>query len=198
VLVGWFCASRWDGWVRVWRPEDGGGFTVKSCYKLLERLFLLNDEVSVGEEVVFSSLWKCRAPSKVLAFSCTLQLDRIPTRMNLPAREVLEPDSSNNYVFCRRRGETAVHLFIHCEVVSRVRLGVMSWLQFSFITPHNLFVHFECWENEAKSKKLTLSFRLIWNASIWAIWNMRNEIILINDALEVEELVERIKRLSWF
>jgi len=118
--------------------------------------------------------------------------------MNLAAREVLEPDSSKNCVFCRRREETAVHLFIRCEVVSRVRLRVMSWLQFSFITTHNLFVHFECWANEAKSKKLTLGFRLIWNASIWSIWNMRNEIIFKNDAFEVEELVERIKRLSWF
>lgn len=38
--------------------EAGGWwiFSVKSCYKLLERLFLLEGDVTRGEEVVFGYL----------------------------------------------------------------------------------------------------------------------------------------------
>lgn len=49
--------------------EGGRGFSVNSCRKLLERLFLIEDNLSGDEECVFGGLWKCRAPSKVLAFA---------------------------------------------------------------------------------------------------------------------------------
>lgn len=36
-----------------WRPGAEGVFTVSSCYKLLERLWLFEGEGISGEEVVF-------------------------------------------------------------------------------------------------------------------------------------------------
>lgn len=51
-------------------------FPVKSCYSLLENLFLFDGGVSVEEETVFRYLWKSPAPSKVLIFSSTLLLER--------------------------------------------------------------------------------------------------------------------------
>lgn len=56
-----------DKWL--WRPEGGRAFSVNSYRKLLERLFLIEDNLSGDEECVFGGLWKCRAPSKVLAFA---------------------------------------------------------------------------------------------------------------------------------
>jgi hypothetical protein len=75
---------------------------------------------------------------------------------------------------------------------------VMSWLQFNFLIPQNLFVHFECWFNEATSKKIRRGFCLIWLASIWAIRKKRNDIIFNNGGFEIEELVDNIKVLAWF
>lgn len=67
---------------------SGGGsrrvcFSVNSSYKKLERLFLLDGNLSKDEELVFGGLRKSGAPSKGLAFAWTLLLDRIPTRVNL-------------------------------------------------------------------------------------------------------------------
>lgn len=107
----------------------------------------------------------------LLAFAWTLLLDLIPIRVNLAIRGVLNADASKTYVFCGRLEETALHLhlFLHCEVVTRLWQKVMQWLQFNFITPHNRWAHFLCWSNEASTKKLRHGFWLIWNATVWAI-----------------------------
>lgn len=123
-------------------------FSVNSCYKLLVRLFFIDDNIPEGEERVFGYIWKCQALSKVLVFAWTMLLDRIPTKVNLAARGVLNRETSKNCVLCGRVEETTSHLFLHCEVVMKVLRRVMSWFQFNFSIPHNLFAHFECWYYE--------------------------------------------------
>jgi len=69
--------DRWE-----WLGEEGGSFSVKSSYNVLELISLLDDDLCLLEEGVFSLLWKSPAPSKVVAFSWSLLLIRIPTRSN--------------------------------------------------------------------------------------------------------------------
>lgn len=71
-LLGVEVGEEVDSWK--WKPEKGEVFSVKSCYTLLENLFLLDEGVSVEEEEVFHYLWKSPALSKVLAFSWMLLL----------------------------------------------------------------------------------------------------------------------------
>jgi len=42
--------------------------------------------------------------------------------------------ASLNCVFCGGGEESSSHIFLHCDVVN-----------ISFLIPHSLFVHFECW-----------------------------------------------------
>jgi hypothetical protein len=58
-----------DSWG--WRAEDGGEFTVKSTYRLLEGLVVLEENLDIVAEQVFSFLWK----SPMFAFSWKLLLD---------------------------------------------------------------------------------------------------------------------------
>jgi hypothetical protein len=51
--------------------------------------------------------------------------------------------------FCAGGEETSAHIFLHCEVVMKEWKKVM-WLNFNFLIPHNLFVHFECWSANKK------------------------------------------------
>lgn len=128
--------DRWD-----WKLEEGGKFSVKSSYKNLEDLLILEDKWSDGEKKVFGNTWKSMAPSKVVAFSWKLLLDRIPSKWNLKWRNVLPPDCSIRCVLCGTEDETSRHLFIHCDKVIKVREKVMRWMEISFITPPNLCVH---------------------------------------------------------
>ncbi|AES95629.1 hypothetical protein MTR_5g027610 [Medicago truncatula] len=73
----------------------------------------------------------------------------------------------------------------------------MSWLNCNFIVPNNLLVHLECWSKEVSTRKLRQGFWLIWHATLWVIWKVRNEIIFNNGTFDVEEVVENIKVLSW-
>jgi len=69
----------------------------------------------------------------------------------------------------------------------------------NFITPLNLFVHFECWNGEATtSKRLMKGFRVIWHATIWSIWKVRNARIFKNQFKEFNEIADEIKVVSWF
>jgi hypothetical protein len=81
-----------DKWV--WIPEEDGLFSIKSAYSVLENIFLLEDDVGDFNEGVFSSLWKNPAPYKVVEFSWSLLLDRIPTGDNLAIRHILDPGAS--------------------------------------------------------------------------------------------------------
>jgi len=96
-LVASFC---WSGVEDSWRrePEDECFFSVKSCYTLLQSLCLLEVGVSDEEEIVFENLWKSLTPSKVVAFSWTLLLDKVPTRANLAKRRILGEDVSTRKI----------------------------------------------------------------------------------------------------
>jgi len=172
-----------------WRSGEDGLFSVKSCYKVLEGLWLVDGEVNRGDEVVFGYLWKCRALSKVLVFVWTTLLNQIPTRVNLAVRGVLGHGSSTNCVLCGVGEESVIHLFLHCDKVQRVWQMLMGWLDVNYIIPHNLFVHLDCWTLEVTPKKLKHGF--------WMIWKTRNDAIFNNGIFEVGEVVGNIKVLSW-
>jgi hypothetical protein len=139
----------------------------------------------------------CWRPRGGRFFAWTMLLDRIPTRVHLASRGVLNVEASNNCVLCGKVEETTLHLFF-CEVVLKVWQRVMCWLQFNFLIPHNLFAHFECWYYEATSRRIRRGFCLIWLASIWVIWKRMNEVIFNNGVVEIEDLVENIKVLAWY
>jgi hypothetical protein len=142
--------------------------------------------------VVFRDLWKSKAQSKVLAFSCTLILDRIPTKVYLAKRRLFAIEDSKRCVFCNE-DETFVHLFLHCHIISKVWREVMNWMQFNFITPPNLILHINCLSSAMCTKKLRRGAWIICHVVIWIIWKMRNDRIFNNKIREVEQ----IKAVAW-
>ncbi|XP_024642219.1 uncharacterized protein [Medicago truncatula] len=107
-----------DVWV--WKSDKDGVFSVKSCFLLLQNQSLPDGVISNVEEVIFCENWRSKTPGKVLAFSWTFLLDRIPIKVNLAKRRLLATYDPKRCVFCDREVESVVHLFLHCEVVSKV------------------------------------------------------------------------------
>lgn len=64
----------------------------------------------------------------------------------------------------------------------------MRWLEFTFVTPLNLFIHLECWSGEVVNEKIRQGFWLIWQATILVIWNVLNNRIFNNTVNGVEEI----------
>lgn len=118
------------------------------------------------ESRVFDALWKSPAPSKVVAFAWRALLNRVPTKVNLALRKVIAPEESKLCVLCDSLDESSVHSFLHCEVASLVWFQLMVWLENVFITPPNLFVHWECWNWGGRIKKVKKGLCLIWHATV--------------------------------
>jgi len=135
-----------------------------------------------------------------MTFSWKLLLDRIPTRINIARRNIFPPDTSITRVLRDWDVRSSYHLFLYCDVARGVCHSLMCWLEFSFITSLNLFVHLKCWSNVVSNEKLCKGFWIIWKVSIWEIWNARNWRVINNEVKEREETVEEVKLLSlrWY
>lgn len=167
------------------------------CMGKLEGSWIVENRWSVEELGVFSQLWKSPAPSKVVALSWKVLLDRIPTRWNLRRRNALPPEVSVRCVLCEEEMEISNHLFVHCPVARGIWLELLKWVDSMFIMPQSVFNHWLCWNAGASNKKMIKGFRLIWHATIWVIWKARNDKIFNDKVKEVLEIVEEVKVLSW-
>jgi len=147
-----FFVHAWESAINVY--VDDGRFTVNSMYKKLEGLLLEERSVTDDQGRVFVSIWKSPAPSKVVAFSWKLFHDRIPTKVNLSYRHVLPPEACLNCVLCDGNMELTNHLFIHCVFAQGVWDDLFSWLGFSFLSPPNLFIYWECWNGSTTNKRI--------------------------------------------
>jgi len=191
-LEGVVFSREKDGWW--WNLEEKGNFTVKLAYVKLEGLVLGDVLWQVEERRVLEELWKIPTPSKVVAFAWKALLNRIPTKLNLAVRNVLPPGDS---VLCGLKEESPLHLFLHCDWARAVWLRLMWWVDGGFITPPNLFIHWACWGNFVGSKTIKKGRGLIWLATLWVLWKVRNDKIFNGVIFEVDDIVEEVKVLSW-
>lgn len=59
--------DRNDVWI--WGVDATGSFTTKSAYKVLETQTMQTQIQSIKSSGIFNLLWKCKIPTKVLAFT---------------------------------------------------------------------------------------------------------------------------------
>lgn len=194
-LEGFVLTQEEDKWW--WNLDDKGEYSVKSAYTKLVGLVLTEDSWQIDEKRVFQDLWAIKAPSKVVAFSWRVLLNRIATKVNLEARNILPDEGSLLCVACGRSNESVLHLFLHCELATNVWLELMRWLGGGFIIPPNLFIHWECWNDAGANKNIRKGRGLIWLATIWVLWNARNDKIFNGVNYGVDSILDTVKVLSW-
>jgi len=85
-------------------------------------------------------------------------LDRILTRINLRRQNVLPSEVLVRCVLCDVGTERSNHLFLHCSVAIGVWLELLNWAGCMFIMPHNVFVHWACWNADAVNKNTVKGF----------------------------------------
>jgi hypothetical protein len=86
-LEGVIMSDTIDRWI--WKPGNGGLFSVKSTYVFLDSTLNISTPRSSLDSFAFKFIWKSGVPSKVSALSWQLLLNKIPTRENLRRRNVL-------------------------------------------------------------------------------------------------------------
>jgi hypothetical protein len=169
---------------------------VKSTFFLVSDLSVPIMFVSPWHASAFTTIWNCPSPSKVSAFAWQLLHDRLPTRINLIRRRIIEPDGDNLCIFCGECPESSLHLFVYCQVAIKVWVGVFQWLDLPFTLPHNLFSILNHL-NSLGGKKFRKGLCMIWSAVVWSLWRHRNSVMFDNGRISSMEVLEVIKVSSW-
>ncbi|GAU26540.1 hypothetical protein TSUD_361730 [Trifolium subterraneum] len=130
-----------DKWV--WTLDAEGNFSVNSAYNFLLEEFDLDIVLDSEGREVLEHIWDSPAPSKVIAFSWQLLLDRIPTRGNLVLRGIPLSDVPWECVGCAGKMETSIHLFLFCPAAMLVWSEIFKWLGVLVIIPPSLSSLFE-------------------------------------------------------
>ncbi|XP_024634840.1 uncharacterized protein [Medicago truncatula] len=159
-----FVSDRW-----VWLPDPGEGYSVRGSY-----LLLTTKDIPLADHAA-SLIWQNQVPSlKVSIFAWRLLRDRLPTKVNLVQRRVLDTDASmcvSDCGFC----ETAQHLFLSCDTFSSLWPLVRHWLGIIGVDTNVVLDHFLQFVNLTGGGKATRAFlQLIWLLCVWVLWNECN------------------------
>ncbi|XP_024626847.1 uncharacterized protein [Medicago truncatula] len=175
-----------------WLLDPIHGYTVRGTYR-----FLTSDAEPVVEGVQ-KNVWHKLVPSKVALFVWRLLQDKVPTRANLVRRNVIQP----NGILCAGgcgNIETADHLFLGCNLFGSVWYLICNWLGICYVPSCQLSDHFLQFSNMASMPRFSHTFfKVIWLASIWAIWKDRNNCIFKNAVIDPQIILEKVKRDSFF
>jgi hypothetical protein len=184
-----------DSWR--WMVDEGGEFTVNTSYHYLVEELTIDAHEDGDVLNVLTQIWESPAPSKVIAFSWQLLLDRIPTRRNLEVRNILPLDTPWECLGCVGSVEDSTHLFLLCPCARWMWGKILNWMGVSIVFPPSLPLLFELVKGAARNAKIHKGFLLIWHASLWSIWKARNSSIFANGNFSPRAIVEEIKIVSW-
>ncbi|GAU45061.1 hypothetical protein TSUD_198490 [Trifolium subterraneum] len=179
-----------DSWS--WRHDSTGTYSVKSAYMVLSAGSVASDLDSL-----LARVWKSWAPSKVIVFSWKLLQDRVPSRPNLLRRRVIRDHRDSFCAFCGASLKSVDHLFVTCDSISPVWYSLFRWLGFRFVSPPSISSVFQGFLGFRVGRKIRLEWLLIWHATVWTIWNSRNDVIFARGTVSVESLVDKVKFSSW-
>lgn len=190
----YLCRDKDDVWI--WLVGNSNFFTVKATYDLLLSLSLSHNPVS-GMSGIFKNFWISCVPSKVLAFSWQLLLDRLPSRVNLFIRQVILDPSQCVCVLCGLEQKSALHLFLLCPFTRRVWDYVYTWLGFNFVVQHDISSMYSSHRQLFRGKKVKKFRSIFWHSTVCSLWLMRNEIIFKNGQVDFLSVLEQINHRSW-
>ncbi|XP_024642187.1 uncharacterized protein [Medicago truncatula] len=123
--------------------------------------------------------------------------DRLPNKDNLVRRRVLPIGGAACVSGCGQL-ETASQLFVSCNIFGSLWFHVWYWLGIDFVPSGDLRQHFIQFTKMAGLPRSThLYFRIILFASVWVLWNERNDRVFQNTDSDLSTLLAKVKLNSF-
>ncbi|XP_045791643.1 uncharacterized protein LOC123886361 [Trifolium pratense] len=180
-----------------WTPDNTGMFSVKSVYSLLQNGRTAR-ELNTNVLTSLQGMWNNDIPSKVGVFGWRLLIEKLPTRAALAYRGILTNSHDLSCVFCFKELEDCKHLFFNCNLMQQVWKSIYQWVGCAYHHYEEGWKHFNFFGDIVKSKKGSKVKHLIWLATTWCTWRVRNNIIFRGTIFDRNQLVDQIKFISWF
>ncbi|CAJ2632776.1 unnamed protein product [Trifolium pratense] len=182
-----------------WRCHytNGGTFSVSLLYKYLSGKIIT--PISLDPELVrdLGFLWESLAPSKVIVFSWQLLRRRLPIRVNLAKRGIVEYDSTSFCVLCPMNHECESHLFGWCAFASTLWGKIFKWFDWDVAVPRDPLEIFRRFSVGVGGGKRLKGLLAVWHVVVWAIWKARNDLIFNAQVPVMEDVLSRITYTSW-
>jgi hypothetical protein len=137
-------------------------------------------------------MWKNNVPSKISIFGWRLLLEKLPTRDALFNKGIITTNIEKRCVFCSTHDESISHVFIHCSFSSTVWRKVLSWMGLNLINSNSIQEHFLLFGDLIKSKANKKHRHIIWLATTWCIWRLRNNLVFREDRATIFSVVNQI------
>ncbi|XP_058734049.1 uncharacterized protein LOC131605745 [Vicia villosa] len=194
--------KNFNGWsvgkdTVVWNGNVEREFSVASCYEQYEKSFIpYGPQVKHAE--VFDLLWVMDAPFKIKAFGWRLFHNRLPTKDLLENRGMSLPSEDLKCIFCGISKENRDHLFFGCLVVKNIWNDIAFWVGKGVCYEEECLSSFMDWHMFFHSKLvLDRKSNIIWFATTWCLWLVRNGVCFRKEAWSVNNVVWNIKLLAW-
>ncbi|GJW39205.1 RNA-directed DNA polymerase, eukaryota, reverse transcriptase zinc-binding domain protein [Tanacetum coccineum] len=158
-------SQKKDGWI--WSHGGSDGFSVASARGSIDDVILDVDYVATR--------WNRLVPAKVNVFFWRLNLNRIPTRVNLDRRGI--DIGSVLCPVCDRDVETSNHLFFSSEMVVDLWVLVARWWELD-ISVTSLVSEWVAWIDSVRvPSKVRNCLDVVVLTLMWSIWCFRNKLL---------------------
>ena len=132
-------------------------------------------------------------PTKGRISSVVGRAPKDPHKSKLVRRNILR-EADNIYPLCLEEKETDSHLLIHCRLVRPLWLIAMEAWSISMALPSDPSCLMSMWLQTPICGKFK---RNVWKsyffATIWVVWNSRNDIVLNGGGWDATSISRRIK-----
>ncbi|XP_058778918.1 uncharacterized protein LOC131652934 [Vicia villosa] len=180
-----------------WIYSEEKVFTVASCYNFYNNLRIHYGPANRNDEA-FELLWKLEVPLKIKAFGWRLFRDRLPVKDLLKNRGISIPLDDLKCSFCDNSLESSSHLFFSCLVVKNIWSEIANWVGKGDRVDVKCLSNFMDWHLFFRSKKVKVrKLGLVWLATTWIIWLVRNGVCFRKEEWNVNNTVWNIKHLVW-
>jgi hypothetical protein len=174
-----------------WMLDPVHGYSVREAYR-----FITSSGVQVDRSLV-DDVWHKLIPSKVSLFVWRLLRNRIPTKDNLLRRRVLHSNETTCVSGCGNT-ETVSHLFLGCPIFGSLWYHVWQWLGISSVSSVDIRQHFNQFTGlPGMPRNTRLYLKVIWFATVWAIWKERNNRLFQTTVSDPSVLADKVKLNSF-
>ncbi|XP_022008117.1 uncharacterized protein LOC110907443 [Helianthus annuus] len=170
-----------------WKYEGSGIFNVASIKKILG---LVN---RTRPARVFE--WNNWVPKKVGIVACRAEMERLPTKCALSARNIRVHNRS--CVMCGIYDETCEHIFVSCQYAQSIWQNIANWCTIppiiAFDIKDLLTLH-EISSGPSRKKKVLYAVIFV---TFWSIWKTRNEIVFEQKVPNMTKTLDEVKAMAY-
>ena len=168
------------------------GYSVRESYR-----YIMHSGLTLDNNLA-DDIWHKFIPSKVSLMVRRLLRNRLLTKDNLLRWGVIHIDASTCVAGCGAP-ETALHLFLTCEISSGLWVEVRLWLGIYAVSPGDVRHHYQQFTKIAGMPRCSHTFlTIIWFATVWVLWKERNNRVFQNTVATPFTLIEKVKLNSFF